>query len=151
MTQALTRWTGSNLFRDSVDRFFNEMVAQSLRDGSNAPSDELATRPWIPAVDIRETADNVLLTIDLPGLAPEEVEITLQDQILTIAGQRKLEKSVEGETLRRLERSYGAFSRSFSVPAHLAADKIDARFDKGILSLTLPKADTAKARRIEIK
>ena len=85
------------------------------------------------------------------GLSPEEVEITLQDQILTIAGQRKLEKSVEGETLRRLERSHGAFSRSFSVPAHLAADKIDARFDKGILSLTLPKADTAKARRIEIK
>jgi HSP20 family protein len=146
--QRPTLW-GTTLFHD-VDRFFNDMLTDSLRDGS-VTGDALATRAWAPPVDVRETNEHVILTAELPGLEPEDVEVTLQDQILSISGQRTLEKAAEGENVRRVERSYGSFRRSFAVPPHLAADKIDAKFDKGVLTLTLPKAEVAKPRRIEIK
>ena len=131
-----------------VERILTQTI--SLRDGS-VTGDALATRAWAPPVDVRETNEHVILTAELPGLEPEDVEVTLQDQILSISGQRTLEKAAEGENVRRVERSYGSFRRSFAVPPHLAADKIDAKFDKGVLTLTLPKAEVAKPRRIEIK
>jgi HSP20 family protein len=143
-----TLW-GTTLFHD-VDRFFNDMLTDSLREGSVA-GDALATRTWAPAVDVRETAEHVILTVELPGLEPEDVEVMLEEQILSISGHRAITQPAEGENVRRIERSYGSFRRSFSVPPHLVAEAIDAKFDKGILTLTLPKAEVAKPRRIEIK
>ena len=146
--QRPTLW-GTTLFHD-VDRFFNDMLTDSLRDGS-VTGDALATRAWAPPVDVRETNEHVILTAELPGLEPEDVEVTLQDQILSISGQRTLEKAAEGENVRRVERSYGSFSRSFTLPATVKTDKVDAKFENGLLSISLPKVEESKPRKIAIR
>jgi len=149
MTTGLMRWTPeTDLFRTRMDRVFNEM----LRDVWGAPISESATgRTWAPAVDIKESDEALTLTAELPGFDKNQVEITLENNVLTLAGERKFEQESKGETWHRIERSYGSFSRSFTLPATVKTDKVDAKFDGGLLSITLPKIEESKPRKIAIR
>jgi HSP20 family protein len=152
MQTALTRWTTPDLFRDRLDRIFNQMLTQSFNpDVLLEPQGDVTARRWMPAVDIRETADSLLLVAELPGMTREDVQITLENNVLSIAGERKFEKDVKGESYHRLERTFGTFARSFSLPANVKTDKVEAVFKDGILTVTLPKVEEAKPRRVEIK
>jgi HSP20 family protein len=149
MTTTLTRWTPStDLFRHG----FNRMLDQTFQDFfAGRPSEDVASRGWVPAVDIRETDDLLTLLVELPGLKNEDVEITLENGVLTVHGERKFEKDVKEENYHRIERSYGAFTRSFTLPRNVQADKVKATFVDGVLHVDLPKSEDSRPRRIDIK
>jgi len=150
MKTGLIRWSPqTDLFRSRLDRLFdqafNEFVAPESRSGV------ASTLDWMPAVDIRESDDALTLFVEIPGLSKDDVSITLEKNVLTISGERKFEKDVEKESYHRIERAYGSFSRSFSLPANVQTAKVDASFVDGVLTVTLPKSEEAKPRQIEIK
>jgi len=104
---------------------------------------------WSPNVDISETKDDFVVKAEVPGMEKEDVKITLQDNVLTLKGEKKQEK--EDATCYRMERSYGSFVRSFSLPTVIRADKIKASYKDGILNITLPKAEEVKPKQIPIE
>jgi HSP20 family protein len=106
---------------------------------------------WNPSVDIFENKDQLVLEAELPGMNPEDVNISIENNILTIHGERKFEKKDESDNFHRVERSYGSFTRSFTLPPTVSSENANAEFENGILRLTLAKREEAKPRRIEIK
>jgi HSP20 family protein len=149
MTATITRWTPvADPFRDRMNRMFDDFLRDMLPARA---SEEVASGRWLPAVDIKESPETLSLVVELPGLKKEEVSIMVENQVLTIAGERKFESEQKDETYHRIERSYGGFLRSFTLPANIEADQVDARFENGLLTVTLPKVDEAKPRRIEIR
>jgi HSP20 family protein len=106
---------------------------------------------WIPAVDVEETADEYLIRAEMPGLKKEDVKISLQENVLTISGEKKSEAKSDDKRYHRLERTYGSFQRSFSLPEPIKADKIGARFKDGVLEVKIPKSEETKPREIDIK
>jgi len=105
---------------------------------------------WNPAADIYETDNELVVYVDLPGIDPKMVDARVANNILTIRGERRVEKKYETETFHRIERSHGGFARSFTLATAVEAGKIRATYKAGVLTLTLPKAETAKPKRIEI-
>jgi HSP20 family protein len=149
MTTGLTRWNANpDILRQRVDRLFDRAFSDFLAPVND---DAVSTRRWMPPVDIRESGDALMLSVDLPGVKKEDVQITLENNVLTVGGERKFEKDVEEENYHRIERAYGSFARSFTVPGNLRHDQIQASFENGVLTVTLPKADEAKPRKIDIK
>jgi HSP20 family protein len=106
---------------------------------------------WIPAVDVEETGENFLIRAEMPGLKKEDVKISLAENILTVSGEKKMETKTDERKYHRLERTYGSFQRSFSLPEPIKADKISAVFKDGILEVKVPKSEEAKPREIDIK
>ncbi len=106
---------------------------------------------WVPAFDITENDKEYLVTAELPGINVKDLEVTLSDNILSIKGEKKHENEDKGADYHRVERSYGSFHRSFHIPEKIFMDKIDAAYKDGILKLTLPKAESAKAKKIDVK
>jgi HSP20 family protein len=106
---------------------------------------------WVPALDVRETEDLFEVTVDLPGMAPQDVSVTFESGVLTISGTRQFSREESQETYHRIERSYGTFARQIKLPRTADTEKIEAAFDKGVLSVTVPKAEAAKPRTIEVK
>jgi HSP20 family protein len=135
----LTRW---DPFRDlkSVEDEFDRLVGRAH-----------ARNTWVPALDVRETEDRFELTLDLPGIEPAAVSVSYEDGMLTVTGKREFSTEDEGQTWHRIERGFGTFARSVRLPRTADADKIDATFDKGVLTITVPKAEAAKPRTIEVK
>ena len=109
-----------------------------------------ASRRWIPAMDLAETQDSYVLRADLPGLSAADVQIELENRVLSISGERKAEQLSEGAGYRRVERASGAFRRTLTLPAGVEAEAITAAFDNGVLTVTVPKPVTAKPHRVEI-
>ncbi|HEX2252316.1 MAG TPA: Hsp20/alpha crystallin family protein [Thermoanaerobaculia bacterium] len=105
---------------------------------------------WMPQVDIRETEAAFEVAADLPGMRREDVEVTVENGVLTITGARAWDESVDRNSYHRIERSYGRFVRSFTLPRTVRTDDVKAHFDNGVLYLTLPKADEARPRKIQI-
>jgi HSP20 family protein len=135
----LARW---DLFRD-------------LRDAEDE-FDRLAGRAysrdtWMPALDVRESEDRWEVTIDLPGLEPGDVSVTFEDGMLSITGKREFSKEDTGDTWHRIERSFGTFARSLRLPQTADTEKIEASFDKGVLTVSVPKTEQAKPRTIEVQ
>jgi HSP20 family protein len=136
---------------------FEDLV--SLRDAMDRLFEESFIRPrsWMMpfegglAVDVYETEDNVVVEASLPGVKPEEIEVNLTGNVLTIKGETKFEKEENGERYIRRERRYGSFCRSVSLPAGLEGGKAEAEFEHGILKLTIPKAEAVKPKVIEVK
>jgi HSP20 family protein len=124
-----------------------ERLTGRLR-GANEPR---GSQLLAPAVDVFESDDRIEVTAELPGLKPEDIRIDLHDNVLTLSGERKLEKEEEREGYRRIERSYGQFTRSFTLPRHVDQDNIRAEMREGVLSLTLPKREQQRGRRIDVK
>lgn len=104
----------------------------------------------VPMCDLSETDGEVQVKFDLPGLKADEIDIQLTNNVLTVSGERKEEKEEKGRTFHRVERRYGSFSRSLTLPCAVAEDKVDARYQDGVLTVTIEKTDEAKARKIKV-
>lgn len=132
--------------RRSFDRMFEDLPKWLSEAGEDS---RLAA--WAPAVDIVDTENAYLLKAELPGISPDDVEITVNDGMLTISGERKFEEEQKKENFIRIERSYGSFSRSFNLGQAIDADKIEAHYKNGVLEVVVPKAESAKPRKIKVK
>ncbi len=108
-------------------------------------------RQWVPSVDVSETAQEVVVQAELPGVDPKEIDISVQGNVLTLKGERKQEKEEQGANYHRIERAFGAFSRSLQLPAEVDVDKVNAVYKNGVLRITLPKTEAAAAKKIEVK
>src|SRR5208337_277679 len=126
-----------------LDRLFRE--AFSPVSGET----EVSTRSWAPPVDIYETEEAIVLKAELPGIDPKDVEVRVEDNTLYLKGERKYEKEVKEQNYHRVERSYGSFARSFSLPNSIDAEKVKAEFKDGLLTLTMPKREEAKPKTIK--
>jgi HSP20 family protein len=151
MRHALARWTpAGDLVRDRFGRIVEDAFNEMLRPFGADP-EGLAGTGFIPRVDIRENADGLVLAMDLPGLGKDDVQITLENNVLTVAGERKLATDEKAnETWHRVERRYGAFTRSFTLGSTVQTDKVEAAFDNGVLTIRLPKQEASKPRRVTI-
>jgi len=128
-------------FSRDVDRLFDAFFGADREQG----------RRWVPPVDLVEAEDHFLLKADLPGLSEEDVSIEVQDGTLTISGERSAEHESEQRGWYRIERSFGSFSRSLTLPDGVDAEGISARFERGVLEVRIPKPEERKPRRVEIK
>lgn len=108
-------------------------------------------KEWVPAFDITENEKEYVVTAEIPGIDPKDLEVTLTEGILTVKGEKKHEEEKKEENYHRVERRYGSFSRSFRIPGKMMDDKVDANYKDGILKLTLPKAEPSEAKKIEVK
>lgn len=111
---------------------------------------ESPLRAWAPALDVREDKDNFIIRAELPGLKREDIEVSLQDGALVISGERTVEKVEEGVEVHRQERYYGKFQRALTLPEPVAADKVKADYKDGVLTVTLPKTEEAKPKKIDV-
>ena len=114
-------------------------------------SEPQSNRPWTPSVDIYETENELVLKADLPEVEPNDIDVRIENQTLTLAGQRKFEKQDAGKGYHRIERSYGNFTRSFAVPNTFDTGTVAAAFKNGVLTVTLPKREAAKPRTIKVE
>ena len=140
----LNRWEpfrGNLGFESQVNRIFNELFDRSQ---------ESNLTPWAPAVDIFESESELFVKADLPDIKPEELDIRVEKNILTIRGERKFEKKVEEKNYLRVERSYGSFARSFSLANTVNSEAIKADYKDGVLTLTIPKREEAKHKQIKV-
>ena len=140
-----------------VNPLFADLAAATSRwhrlFGSNdlwETNDLVAAGDWVPAVDIVEGNSEVVVKAELPGLEPRDVTISVENNVLTLRGERRADKEVSKEHYHRMERSCGVFSRSFTLPASLDTDKVRADFKNGVLTITLPKKEAVKGRTIEV-
>lgn len=145
---SIIRWTPTNSLlsvHDHWNRLFDELL------GYRAGDDEVINQAWVPRVDIVEDENEYRVIADLPGMKKEDVEISLENGILTITGERQLKRDKKDENYRVTERAYGRFTRSFNMRYKVDADKIKAQFSNGELMIHLPKVEQSKPKRIEIK
>jgi HSP20 family protein len=150
---SLVRWKPSYdlpLGLLDVQREINKMFDTFFREGS-PEGDTLATSAWMPAVDVEEQDHQYIVQVELPGVAKDDVKIVMQDSILTIRGEKKQQKQSKGTNYHRVERVYGSFQRSFTLPATVRNEAIDATFKDGILTIAVPKAEEARPKQIEVK
>jgi HSP20 family protein len=111
---------------------------------------EFAAGEWAPAVDIIENERGIVIKAELPGIDMKDVAVTIDNNVLTLKGERHVEKEAKKENFHRMERAYGVFARSFALPEHVDAAKVSAAFKDGLLTVTLPSSETAKPRAIQI-
>lgn len=135
-------------FGPSLQRFFDDFFESAPASGDR---ESFTQASWIPAVDVKETEDGLTVYVELPGVKKDDITISLEDNVLAVAGERRFERDEKRDNFHRVERSFGKFSRSFRLPANVQGDKVDASFKDGVLVLSLPKAEEAKPRQIAIK
>jgi len=144
---AVIRWDpfrDLNALQDRMNRLFDDASSRGWRD------DPAATTTWSPAVDIFETEGEIVVKAELPGVDRKDIALNLDHNVLTLKGERRFEKETKEENYHRVERSYGGFSRTFSIPATVDEEKIRADYRDGILKIALPKKEQAKPKQIKI-
>lgn len=144
---ALVRWQPNDIF--DLRRDVNQLFDTFWSNGDNGESPRPAV--WRPSVDISETKEDYVVTADLPGINREDLDVTVVNGRLTIRGTRKQESESTQGTVHRVERVQGTFTRSFDLPTAVAADRIEATYRDGVLTVSVPKAEEAKPRQIEVK
>jgi len=132
--------------QDRMNRLFDDVWGRGRRY-----DEDFISGGWVPPVDVRETKETLEIAAELPGVDPKTVEVSVEGGILTLKGSRTFEKAAEGETYHRVERAYGAFERSFTLPGNVEAERIQATYRNGVLHLTVPKREEAKPKSIAIK
>ena len=140
------RWNPLNdmsLLQNHMNRLFDTAL-------QGWPGDSNGTTQWTPAADIFEAENELVVNLDLPGVDPKMIDIRVENNVLSIRGERQFEDKQNKENFHRVERSYGPFARSFTLSTATDADKIRASYKSGVLSITLPKAEAAKPKRIQI-
>ena len=145
---AIVRWDPFKeigTLQERMNRIFDEVWGRRPR----AEEDYLSSA-WIPPVDVRETRDALEIQVEVPGIDPKEVQVAVENGVLIIKGSRNFEKATEGETYHRVERAYGSFERSFTLPTNVDPEKVKANYRHGVLHLTLTKREEAKPRSIAI-
>jgi HSP20 family protein len=140
----MTRWSPvrdlAALEIDRLNRMFEAFAGEPLARGG-----------WVPAVDIYETVEkDVVIKVDLPEMKREDIKVTFENNVLTVEGERKFEKDVNTEQFHRSERSFGAFRRSFTLPATVDASRVDASYTDGVLTVKMPRREEARPRQIAI-
>jgi HSP20 family protein len=143
--RVLTRWEparGFTTLQDQINRLF--------RDSFPRTDEEASLSAWAPAVDIYETEHELVVKADLPDVDPKDLDIHVENNILTIRGERKFEKKVNEDSYLRVERSYGSFARSFTLSNTVNADAIKAEYQNGVLTLSIPKREEAKPKQIKV-
>jgi len=149
----LMKWDPFREMEEINDRFSRAFgrpfLARALPGGG--VEEALITAEWAPLVDIEETEKEYLVKAELPEVRKEDVKVTLEEGVLTIQGERRLEKEEKGKKIHRIERAYGKFLRTFTVPRDVDEKKILAEFKEGMLTVRVPKAEVFKPREIEVK
>jgi HSP20 family protein len=143
--RTLTRWEpfgGATTMQDQVNRLFHDVFE---RQGG-----ESSLTAWAPAVDIYESEHELVVKADLPDIDPKDLDIRVENNILTIRGERKFEKKVNEENYLRVERAYGSFARSFTLANTVNSDAIKAEYQNGVLTLSIPKKEEAKPKQIKV-
>lgn len=146
---ALVRWDPFRdiiTLRERMDKMFEDSLARF-----RMPEEETMPTFWSPAVDIYETDENIVVKAELPGVDKKEVSVEVKDNTLILKGERRREKEVKEENYHRVERSFGTFMRSFSIPVTVRQDQVKARFKDGVLEVTLPKAEEAKPKQVKVE
>lgn len=131
---------------DRMNRLLDQLAGRSGRvadEGSIAAG-------WVPSVDVKETADSLVLTFELPGIDADKVDVSVENNVLSVSGERVFEKASEGEAYHRVERAYGSFERSFRLPGSFKAEDVAAKYANGVLTLTVPKREEAKPRSVKV-
>jgi HSP20 family protein len=144
---AIVRWEPLRelaSIQNEMNRLFGTVV------DAPSPSNGGALRRWMPAMDLVETDDHFVLRADLPGLTEEDVNIEVEDNVLTVSGERKAEHETSKEGYHRVERAFGSFARSLTLPEGVDAESVSASFDRGVLEITIPKPEQRKPRKISI-
>ena len=148
---ALVRWQPAReitSIQSEMNRLFNTFFDTPTRtEGTNGTS----LRRWVPAMDLAETEDSYVLKADLPGLSEGDVNVEVEDKVLTVSGERKAEHEDKGEGYVRVERSYGSFRRSLTLPEGIDADAVQATFENGVLEVRIPKPEERKPRKVAIQ
>lgn len=144
----LTPWRESkevDHFRKEMDRLFDRFFdwRPSLFGRGEAR--------WMPSVDLSETSKEIIVKVEVPGMEPQDIQVSVTGNVLTIQGEKKYEKEEKDENIHRVERRYGSFYRTVQLPAEVESDKADATYKNGILKLRLPKTKEQAAKKIEIK
>jgi HSP20 family protein len=143
---AIIRWDpirGLDTAQSDMNRMFDRFFA--------GPADGSAMRPWVPAMDLIETDDALVLRADLPGMSEEDVQIEIKGGVLVLTGERHDEQIEQAEGFHRVERSFGRFSRSLGLPPGIEAESVTATFDCGVLEVKVPKPEPAEPTRVEIE
>ena len=130
--------------QDEVNRLFSNNLSRSFGD------EGIARGAWMPTVDIYENKDQIVLEAELPGMNREDFELTIENNVLTLRGERRFEKKDEGDNYHRVERAYGAFTRSFTLPQTVSSENANAEYKNGVLRVVLQKREEVKARRIQV-
>ena len=146
---ALIRWEPAaelNTIQNEMNRLFNTFFDQPAAAGRGGAS----SRRWVPAMDLVETADQYVLRADLPGLSDDDINIQLEDNVLTISGERKTQHEQHEEGYYRIERASGSFARSLTLPEGVESDDVQAHFDRGVLEIRIPKPEQKKPRQVQI-
>ena len=143
--RALVPTNGVNLLRKEMDRLFDRIWEGGL------PEVTIPLGEWIPALDVYELTDCVVVKAEVPGIEPKDIHLTLDNQLLTIAGEKKLEKETKEDKVYRMERASGSFVRSLTIPVPVDASKVAAHFKHGLLTITMPKTAAAKGTTIPIR
>jgi HSP20 family protein len=142
----LTRWDPFREFTTLQDRM-NRLFRDSFSDGRE---EALTTTSFAPAVDVYEDEHNVALKIEVPGIDEKDIDVRIENNTLTVHGERNFEKEEKEENYRRVERQYGSFTRSFTLPNTVDTEKVSANYEKGVLKVTLPKKAEAKPKQIRV-
>ena len=142
----LTRWEPFREFSTLQDRM-NRLFRDSFSEGRE---ETLTTSSFAPAVDVYEDEHNVTLKIEVPGIEEKDIDVRIENSTLTVHGERKFEKEEKEENYRRVERQYGSFTRSFTLPNTVDTEKVSANYDKGILKIQLAKKAEAKPKQIKV-
>jgi HSP20 family protein len=143
----LTRWEPFrelSTLQDRINRAFRESYSGAGHDES------LTTSSFAPAVDVYEDEHRVTLKIEVPGIDEKDIDVQVENNILTVHGERKIEKEEKEENYRRVERQYGSFTRTFTLPQTVDTESVSATYDKGVLKITLPKRAEAKPKQIKV-
>ena len=130
--------------QEEVNRLFSTNMSRAFDD------EAIGRGAWAPSVDIYENKDHIVLEAELPGMNQEDFDLSIENNLLTLRGERKFEKTDENDNYHRVERSYGAFTRSFTLPQTVSAEGATAEYNNGVLRVTLPKREETKARRIQV-
>jgi HSP20 family protein len=148
----LTRWdpfSDLGTLQERVNQLFNQNFGTTPWTGRE-PRQHLMSANFIPPVDILEDDQNIVVQAELPGVTENDVEIRLENNVLTISGERRLEHEDKKQNVHRIERGYGRFTRSFTLPAVVEPEKVQANFDNGLLTITIPRREESKSRQIKI-
>ena len=143
----ITRWDPFREFstlQDRMNRLFRESYGPEGRD------EALTTTQFAPPVDVYEDEHNITLKVEVPGIDEKDIDVRVENNVLTVHGERKFEKEEKEENFRRVERQYGSFTRTFTLPSTVDAEKVQADYEKGILKIVLPKKVEAKPKQIKV-
>jgi HSP20 family protein len=147
---ALSRWDPFRELEDMQHRLSSVLGRQTQRSQEGG-RESMTVAEWAPLVDISEDDNEYLIKADLPEVKKEELKITVENGVLVLSGERKLEKEEKGRKYHRIERAYGSFGRSFSLPDNADAEKVNAEFKDGVLKLHIAKSEAARPKQIEVK